>query len=145
MAHLRFRNHELPDGDQVVEVVFRGDVASVLVLAVCVGLVEVHLFLCASTMSVYCMLCHFGYEVRHLFYFNDPTPSVFLSQPSPFYAQEGQHPTSSLLRLLHKVCWSDIVFPQLWPTKTLLLPFWPYQRQGTGQNVLAVPDPLALP
>jgi len=29
--------------------------------------------------------------------------------------------------------------------KTLLWPFWPYQRPGACQTVLAVPDPLALP
>jgi len=50
-------------------VAFRADVASVLVSAVCVALVEVHLCLSASSMPGDSVLCHCGKGGSHLFNF----------------------------------------------------------------------------
>jgi hypothetical protein len=41
--------------------------------------------------------CHFGKEGSRTFGFDEALPGVFVSPPSPFYAQETEHPASSLL------------------------------------------------
>jgi hypothetical protein len=51
-------------------------------------LVEVHRFLCTSSMSVDSLLCNFGMEGGRLFDFDGPLPGVFLSQPLPICTQE---------------------------------------------------------
>jgi len=84
-------------------VVFLVEVAFVLVSAVCIALEEVHQFLCASSVSVDSFQCRFGKEGSRQCDFHKPLPGVVSSQLSPFYAQEIQHPGSSLLRLLHEV------------------------------------------
>jgi hypothetical protein len=48
-------------------------------------------------MSADSLQCHFGKEGSQTFGFDEALPGVFVSQPSPFYAQETQHPASSLL------------------------------------------------
>jgi len=73
-------------------------VESALESALCVGRVGVHLFLCVSRVSPASLRCHFGKEVSRPFGFDLALPGVFVSQPSPFGAQETQHPASSLLR-----------------------------------------------
>jgi len=55
VAHLRFRMHELPCCNQVAQVVFPADVASVLVSAVWVAVVEVHL--CLAPPACLGILC----------------------------------------------------------------------------------------
>jgi hypothetical protein len=57
----------------------------------------VHLFLCVSSVSADSLRCHFGKEGSRAFGYDEALPGVFVSQPSPFYAQETQHPASSLL------------------------------------------------
>jgi len=88
---------------QMAPVVFRVEVALVLVSAVCVGPGEVCPCLCASSVSVNSLRCHFGKEGSRQFDCHKPSPGVILSQLSPFYAQETQHPASSLPGLLGEV------------------------------------------
>jgi len=128
-----------------VEVVFRAEVASALESAVCVGLVEMHLFLGISSVSADSLRCHFGKEGICPSGFDEAWPGVFLSQPSPCYAPETPRPTSSLLRLQLEVSWSDIAFHPLQYTTTRLWPFWPYSMRGACRTVPAVADLLALP
>jgi len=56
----------------MVEMAFWTEVASVLVLALSVGLVEVHLLLCASSISAESLLCRFGKPSSPLFDTNEP-------------------------------------------------------------------------
>jgi len=117
LAHLRFRNIELPDFHQLAQVAFRAKVVPVLV--------EVNPFLCASSISVDPLLCHFDKEGCLAFNFHESLPGVFLSQPSHDYFQETQVREFSLPWLLHKVSWSDIVLCPWWHVNILLWPFWP--------------------
>jgi hypothetical protein len=48
-------------------------------------------------MSADSLRCHFGTEGSQTFGFDEALPGVFVSQPLPVYAQETQHPVSSLL------------------------------------------------
>jgi hypothetical protein len=70
---------------------------SALESTLCVGRGEVQLYLCVSSVSADSLRCHFGKEGSETFGFDEALLGVFLSQPSPFYAQETQLPTSSLL------------------------------------------------
>ena len=79
---------------QLAQVVIRAAVAPVLV--------EVHHCLCAASVSLDFLRCHFGKEGSLPFEFRKPLPGVFRSQPSPCYAPETQHPASSLLGLLRE-------------------------------------------
>ena len=54
--------------------------------ALCVGRVDVHLFLCVSSMFADSLRCHFGKEGGRTFGFDKALPGVFVSQPSPFCA-----------------------------------------------------------
>jgi hypothetical protein len=65
--------------------------------------VEVHLCLWVSNVSVDDLHCHFGKECSCPFDFRKPLPGVFPSQPTLYYAQETQYPASSLLELWLKV------------------------------------------
>jgi len=76
---------------------------SALQSTLCVGRVEVHLFLCVSSVSADCLRCPFGKEGSRPFGFDVALPGVFVSQPSPFGAKETQHPASSLLGPRHVV------------------------------------------
>jgi hypothetical protein len=73
------------------------EVESPLESALCFGLGEVRQFLCVSSVSADSLRCHFGKEGSRAFGYNEALPGVFVSQPSPIYAQETQHPASSLL------------------------------------------------
>jgi len=126
-------------------VVCLAEVESALESALCVGRVEVHLFLCMSSVSADSLRCHFGKEGSRTFGFDEALPGVFVSQPSPFCAQETSQPASFLLRPRHVVSLWDISFPQLWRAKSLLWPFWPYSTPGACWTVPAVPNLLALP
>ena len=75
----------------------RAEVELAMESALCVGQGEVHLFLCVSSVSADSLRCHFGKEGSRAFGYDEALPGVFVSQPSPFYAQETQHPTCSLL------------------------------------------------
>jgi len=145
LANWWFGNIVLRNWDQLGHVVCPANVASALELAVCVGLVEVHFLLCVSSVSVDCLGCHFGKHGIQTWGFDESQPGVFVSLPSPFYAQETQHPASSLLRPQREVSWFDISFPWLRHVNTLPWPFWPYSRSGACRTVPAVPDLLALP
>jgi hypothetical protein len=65
--------------------------------ALCVGRVEVHLLVCVSSVFADSLQCHLGKEGSRTFGYDEALPGVFVSQPSPCYAQETQHPASSLL------------------------------------------------
>jgi len=91
---VRFGNFERHDCHRV------GQVAFFLVLAVCVRLAEVHLFVCTSSVSVDFLLCHFGRVGSHQVDCDKPLPGVILSQLSPSYAHGIQYPASSLHGLL---------------------------------------------
>jgi hypothetical protein len=108
-------------------------------------LVEVRRILCASSVSADSLLCHFGMEGSRPYNHNKLLPGVFLSQPSPFCAQETQHLTSSLLAQLRKDSESVVGFPLLRYAKTLIWSFLPYSTQGACQTVSGVPDLLASP
>jgi len=84
-------------------VAFRAEVALALVSSVCVARVEVQLFLCISSMSADALRGHFGKEGICPFDFHEASLGVLLSQPSPFYTLESQHPASSLVRLRREV------------------------------------------
>jgi len=59
-AHLQFGNSDLSHYHRWVLVAFCAEVALSLVLAVSIGLVEVHPLLCASSTSAHLLLFHFG-------------------------------------------------------------------------------------
>jgi hypothetical protein len=92
VAYLLFRTSHR---HQLAQVAIRAAVGPVLV--------EVHPCLCASSMSLDFLWCHFGKEGSRPFDFREPLPGVFRSQPSPCYARETQHPASSLLVLRREV------------------------------------------
>jgi len=129
----------------MAQVAFRVEGALVLVSALSVGLEEVDLFLCASSLSEDSSMCHFGKQGSSPFDLHKPMSGVVISQLSSFYAEEIQEPGSSLLGLLHEVFSSGVAFPLSRPAKTLRWPFWPYSREGASLSVPAVPDLLALP
>jgi len=144
-ADLGFWKFERDSCHRMAQVAFWVEVAWVLVAPVCVGLEEVRPCLCASRVSVDSLRCHFGKEGGRRFGFHKPSPGVIILQLSPFYAQQIQHPTSSLPGLLRKVSWTGDVLPLSRRAKTLFWPFLPYSRRGACLTVLAVPDLVALP
>jgi len=89
-------------GRRMVQVAFRVEVALVLVSAVWVELEEVRPCLCTSSVSVDSWGWRFGKEGSRQFDFHKPLPGVILLQLSPFYAEEIQHPASSLPVLLQE-------------------------------------------
>jgi hypothetical protein len=72
----------------------RAEVESGLESTLCIGRVDVPLFLSVSSMSGDSLLCHFGKEDSRVFGFDEALPSVIVSQLSHFCAQELQHPAS---------------------------------------------------
>ena len=84
---------------------FRAEVALVVV--------DVHLCLGVSSMTVDSFLCHYTKEGSRPFDFHESLPGVFLLPPSPCYAQKTQHLTSSHLGLRHEVSYSVVARPQL--------------------------------
>jgi hypothetical protein len=96
VAHLLFRSCDISHYHPVAQLAFRAEVASVVV--------EVHSWLCVSSISVDSVVCHFGKEGSHLFDFHKQLPGGFPSQPSPYYAMEKHHPVSFLLGHQRKVC-----------------------------------------
>jgi len=85
--------------------VFRAEVAPALELnlelalksALCVGLAEVHLFLCVSSVSTDSLRRHVGKQGIRACGVEEALLGVFVSQPSPVHDQETQHPATSLL------------------------------------------------
>ena len=130
---------------RMARVAFLVDVVLVLVSAISVRLEEVHPCLWTSRVYVDSSRCHFGKEGSHRLDFHTPSLGVVLSQLSPFYAQEIQHPASSLPRLLCEVCRSGVGCSLSQHAKTLLWPIPPYSRPGACLTVLPVPDLLASP
>jgi hypothetical protein len=49
----------------VVQVAFWAETVSFQISVVCIGVVDVHLFLCTTSMSADSLLCHFGKEGSH--------------------------------------------------------------------------------
>jgi hypothetical protein len=109
VAQLLFRSSHR---DQMPQVAFRAKVASVMD--------DVHPCLCASSISVDFLQCHFGKEGSHPFHFRKPLPAVFWLQPSPCSSQETQHRASSLLWLLREGSGLVVTYPLLQHVKTLL-------------------------
>jgi hypothetical protein len=66
-------------------------------------LVELHQFVCASSMTPDSWLYHLGMEGSPPVDFYKSLPGVLLSQTSPRYTQPTKHLASSLLSLLLKV------------------------------------------
>jgi hypothetical protein len=66
-------------------------------------LVELHQFVCASSMTPDSWLYHLGMERSPPVDFYESLPGVLLSQTSPRYTQLTKHLASSLLSLLLKV------------------------------------------
>ncbi|MDX6610790.1 MAG: hypothetical protein QOF85_2790 [Solirubrobacterales bacterium] len=87
----------------MVHMAFPAEMVSVLVLAVCVGQMEVYPCLCASTVSADALRRHFGKDSIRWCGSNDAWPGVIVSQASHFHSQETQVFTYSLLRLWGKV------------------------------------------
>jgi hypothetical protein len=81
-------------------------------------------------MSADSLRCHFGKEGSRAFGYDEALLGVFVSQPSPFYAQETQHPASYLLGPWHVVPYGDISIPQLRHAKGLLCHFGHIQCQA---------------
>jgi len=143
LANWGFGNFKLRKCYQLGRVACLAEVVSAPESAVCIGRVKVHLFLCICSMSADSLWCHFGKEGSRTCGFDEAYPGVFLSQPSPFFAQETQHPTFSLLGPGREDSWPGISFPLLRHVKSLLWPFCPYSRPGTCRTVAAVPNLLA--
>jgi len=95
MVYLLFQNFHFSQCHLVAQMAFWVGVPLVLW--------EVCWFLCASSVSADSLLCHFGMEGSRPYDFYNPLPGVFLSQPSPFYAQKTQLFASSLLGLGREV------------------------------------------
>jgi len=68
------------DCHQMAQVAIRAAVKSLLV--------ELQPFLCAFSVFLDFLLCHFGKEGSRPFDFREPLPGVFRLQPSPCYARE---------------------------------------------------------
>jgi hypothetical protein len=127
-----------------IELAFWAEDVSALLLSVCIGGVEVHLFLYSSSMSADSLQCHFNREGIHQFDFDEALLGVFLSQPSVYHALKTQHSASSVLGHVCEVSASDMAFPPLQHAKSCPWPFWPYSTPGVCQTVPAVHDLLAL-
>ena len=91
-ANWRFQKGELRTCYRLGPVACRAAVDSALESAVCVGRVEVHLFLCVSSVSADSLRCHFGEERSRQLGFNQALLGVIVSQPSAFCAQELNSP-----------------------------------------------------
>jgi hypothetical protein len=87
----------------LAEVGFRAEKMSALELAVYVGWVEMHLFICISSVSVDFLRRHFGKECIRPCGFDEALLRVFLSLPSTVYAQNTQQRTFSFLGLQREV------------------------------------------
>jgi hypothetical protein len=74
-----------------------GGVESTLESPLCVGGVEVHLFLWVFRVSADSLQCHCGMDGSRTFDFDEAFPGVFVSQALPCYAQQTGNPTLSLL------------------------------------------------
>jgi len=144
-ANWQFGNREHRHLHWVAWVAFWADMLFTLELAVRVGQVEVHLIICASTVSADSFQCRLDKEGLLPGGCDEALPCVFPFQASASHLQETQLPTSSLFGLQHEISWWDIAFPLLWCTKTLLWPVWPYSMPGACWTVPAVPNLLALP
>jgi hypothetical protein len=102
-ANLPFESVELRKCYRLGRLACLAEGESALESATCVGRVEVHLFLSISSVSADSLRCRFGKEGSQTCGFDEALPGVSVSQPSPCYAQETQHPACSLLRPWHVV------------------------------------------
>ena len=93
-ANWRFQKVKLRKCQPLWWVACRAEVESALEAALCGGWVEVHLLICVCSVSADSLQCNFGKEGSRTFGFDEALLGVFVSQHSPFYAQETQHPTS---------------------------------------------------
>jgi hypothetical protein len=109
---------------------------STLESAVCIGWPEVHLFLDVTIVSGDFLLCQFVQQGTWAFGFDAACPGVFLSQPSPCYAQETENHTAAHGGTWLKVSRVGIVFPSLRCVKTLL---WQYSP-CSWQELATVPN-----
>jgi len=129
--------------------VFRAEMVSALQSALesafWVGWVELHLFLVVSSMAADCLWCNFGKEGIWELGLDEAWLGVFLSQASPFYAQETEYHISSLLGPRGELSCLGILFPLLQHVNTLLWPVWPCSMSGTCQTFPAVHYLLPLP
>jgi len=119
-AHTWVAHHQCPNTGplhfrKLYHVTFRAKV--VLILD------QVHLILCASSMSADALLCSWGKSCSCPFDFHQPLLGVLPMQPSRVYTLETKPPSSSLLQLRREDPWSGIVFPLLWQVETLLWVF----------------------
>jgi len=130
---------------QVAQLALEMHMVLVQVSAGCIGLVEIHPFLCAFSMSADSLLCNVGKECSHPCGFHEALPGVIISQLSPSIAEETQLTTTSLFALRLEVSWKAIALSPLQCAQTLLCSLWSHSEQGACQTVLAVPDLLALP
>ena len=103
--------------------VFWAEMPSAVESAVCIGPVDVRLLLWVSSVTADTLQCHFGKKGIRLGGLDQALLGFFLSQHSRLYAQETQHPASPLVGLECEVTSSDMAFPLLWRTKSLLWPF----------------------
>ena len=68
------------------------EVESALESALFIGRVEVHLFLCVSSVTANSLRWHFGKECSQTFGHDEALPGVFVSQPSPFVPRKLNTP-----------------------------------------------------
>jgi len=112
IAHLRFQNFRVLYYYQLVQLVFQAKVPLVLM--------EVCPFVYAFSISAGSLLCHFGKKCSWQVDIHKPLPHVLLSQPSLFYAEETQLPTTSPLAVQLEVTWSANLFSLLQRAKSIL-------------------------
>jgi len=128
---------------QLRRVAYLAAVELALESPLCIGRVEVHLFLCVSSLSAVSLQCHFGKEGSRTFGFDEALPGVFIPQPSPCCAQDTQHPASVHLGPRRVVSSWDICILNCRARKAFFGHFGHIQRQA--HVVLFQLYPTSLP
>jgi len=112
-ANWWFEKVELRKWYRLGRVVCQAEVQSALECTLCIRRVEVNLLLCVSSLSADSWQCHIGKTGSRMFGFDEALQGVFVLQSLHFYAQQTQHPASSVLGPPCMVSYWDILFP-LW-------------------------------
>jgi hypothetical protein len=97
LANWQFGEVELWNSYQLGRVEFWTEVASILESAVCVGWMELQLFLSGSSVSADVLWCDFGTEGIRWCGIDEALLGMILVHPAPCYVQETEHLASSVL------------------------------------------------
>jgi hypothetical protein len=144
-ALCQFVNIMLQNWYQWERVVFEGEPVSALVAAVYLADMEVHMFVCVSSMSADSLSCHFGKEGIQPCGIDKAYLVVVLLQSLSGYERYNQLPSSWHFGTSHNVSWLDNVLPPLQPITTVVWPFWLYYRTGACSTFSTSLDLLPSP